>query len=680
MLSTRRSKLRHAISSAATIAIVVIVIIIIVVGAYAALSLGKSTTTPTTTPTTTTTPSGQAPTFVKDNTYVLESPANFQYLDPQVSYYSYDYGVLQNVYETLLWWNGTNGINPIPWLATNFTEVNPSTYVLGLQQGVTFQDGTPFNATAVCFTFDRSLVMDAAQPTGPGVSSGWIIEQLVHHSYFTFYGASPSYNSTWVSDVLGMNFCQVLSNYKVQFNLVHPSASFPVLLAGEWAAIVSPSWVIAHDDPAAITSSGVNYAAYYEHTAGNGTTALNLPASGSKAGTGPYVITSVNPTTYEIILTANSNYWGGPTNYMFGKIKPTIQTIDMKVVGDETTRLLDLKAGKATVVTVTPDNIFSVISRTAYDANGSYISNTPGVVFRGPYPYYNTGWFQFNVNVTNSAGQLLSFQPFADARFRMAVSDAVNVTDVLDSLTYGLDSAANFLYPPGTLPNGTYVANAKPGWSYNLTAAESLLKSACSNPLTSFTYYNGSAIPSGVINNKCSGQTIPLYYQNGDTITEKLLATVAANLNQISATDSLGLTFETVPVPAGTLYTLAGEHQIYGYWAGWIDDYNWAIDWTGPMFSSTGTYPAWSQWNFTYWNNLVSQAALADQQGNISGIVAAAVALGNSNNQADWYWLHEYQLYYWVGSTWVNNWFYNSEFIPNAEYFAALSFAPPASS
>ena len=128
-----------------------------------------------------------------------------------------------------------------------------------------------------------------------------------------------------------------------------------------------------------------------------------------------------------------------------------------------------------------------------------------------------------------------------------------------------------------------------------------------------------------------------MYYQNSDVVTEKILTEAAANLNQISSADGLGLTFTVVPVPAGTLYTLASEHQIYGYWAGWLDDYNWAIDWTGPMFSSTGTYPSWSEWNFTSWNNLVNQAATADQKGDTAGILAATTALGNSANQADWF-------------------------------------------
>ena len=347
-------KKSRAISNTAAIAIIVILVVAVGAGVYFATSGGGGTTTVTTTSTgtgstatvtttstststsvstettgstTSTSSTGPAvePAFAKANTWVAESAANFQYLDPQVEYYTYDNGIMLNVYESLMWWNGTNTAAPIPWLASNMTEVNPSTYVFGLRQGIKFQDGTPFNATAVCFSFYRDLILDAAQPTGPGVSSGWIMEQLTNTSLFSFFGASPDYSPQWVNEVLGTNFCQIINNYKVQINLLYPTGAFPVLMANSWSQIVSPSFIIAHDYPAALMSSDPT-TAYFDHQAGNGTTYLN--AHPGLAGTGPYEITYVNPTTYEVKLTANQNYWGGPPGVQFGPIHPTIQTID----------------------------------------------------------------------------------------------------------------------------------------------------------------------------------------------------------------------------------------------------------------------------------------------------------------------------------------------------------------
>ena len=57
--------------------------------------------------------------------------------------------------------------------------------------------------------------------------------------------------------------------------------------------------------------------------------AKNPGAGTSMAGTGPYVISSVDLETNDIVLQANPNYWGGPYQYMGGaKVVPEIKTID----------------------------------------------------------------------------------------------------------------------------------------------------------------------------------------------------------------------------------------------------------------------------------------------------------------------------------------------------------------
>ncbi len=55
--------------------------------------------------------------------------------------------VSQGLYDTLLHVNARG--NPVPWLASAFKFVNPTTLQLTLRSGVKFTDGTPFNAAAV---------------------------------------------------------------------------------------------------------------------------------------------------------------------------------------------------------------------------------------------------------------------------------------------------------------------------------------------------------------------------------------------------------------------------------------------------------------------------------------------------------------------------------------------------
>jgi len=57
----------------------------------------------------------------------------------------------------------------VPWLATSWSSnANASVWTLNLKHGVKFQDGTPFNAAAVCFNFERAL-SPTLQSKGAGI-------------------------------------------------------------------------------------------------------------------------------------------------------------------------------------------------------------------------------------------------------------------------------------------------------------------------------------------------------------------------------------------------------------------------------------------------------------------------------------------------------------------------------
>lgn len=77
-------------------------------------------------------------------------------LDPALSSALVDRQVMVNIYDTLLQLGPGNKIEPD--LAKTYT-ISPDgmTYTLNLQQGVTFQDGTPFNAAAVKFNLERDM-------------------------------------------------------------------------------------------------------------------------------------------------------------------------------------------------------------------------------------------------------------------------------------------------------------------------------------------------------------------------------------------------------------------------------------------------------------------------------------------------------------------------------------------
>jgi len=653
-------------------------------------------TIPGTTLTGTFTVTGGVPAFVTDNKLIYESGNTYQWMDPHVSYYAYDYWTLWQSVETLLWYEGDNATKIIPWLAESYVRAPDGLhYNFTLRQGITFQDGTPFNATAVWFSLNRLLIIDgtSGDPDAPvaGSQAAWMVQQLVDPDgdYFTAMGASPSYDASWVQDVLDLNFVEVIDEYNVKINIAVPTTQFEPIMAGPWAAIVSPAETISKDYEYGVwgTWDG-DYTTYFENRAGDGDTYFNVPDDGWTFGTGAYYVESVSPTTYRIVLKAYDDYWGGPNNINLPPAgKTRIETIEYRYQPSFTTRLLNLKAGTVTAIQCPEVNIYSVVDQDSWLEDGELVSIISDVTVHGVFPTFNTWWLDFNTNVTNPDGSFRSWQPFADYRLRLAAACAVNMTYANIYVNNRLSVLASNIVPPGTAPEGSYNPDVEPIFSFDMALANQSIRDAYNNPLKSAThtmsYYNGTAIPAGVVDNSFSPtnpKTIRFYVQTGADTFIKVLTTMADNLNTLSGARSgpgkLGLTWEVVLVPGGQQYTLASRHQIDSYMGGWIADYNHVINWMQPMYYSRGTYPSWNLWNITALDDLYSQAVAADEAGNLTELLRINDEMNTLANEILMYmvWWHDTE--YFVRSSWLQGWYHNANF-GSIDLWPAMYFEQP---
>jgi peptide/nickel transport system substrate-binding protein len=188
------------------------------------------------------------------NTLIIGS----QYGDPQsfdpITTFTLTWGMIaSNIFDGLVYRGEDLKIDKSKGLATDWKVISPTDVRFFLRKGVTFQDGEPFNAAAVKFTFDRLL--------GPFGQKG--------PQYFQY---------KTIKEV------KVDDPYTVDFITTVPNPVMITELAGYGAMIVPPAYIQKHGN------------AYF------GTHPI---------GTGPFMVTKYVPGS-EVDLARYTNYWRGP--------------------------------------------------------------------------------------------------------------------------------------------------------------------------------------------------------------------------------------------------------------------------------------------------------------------------------------------------------------------------------
>lgn len=239
-----------------------------------------------------------------DSTFVFGASGDPSSLDPAFASDGESFRVSRQIFEGLVGVKpGT--ADPAPLLAESW-EVSDDglDYTFQLKTGVTFHDGTDFDADAVCFNFDR-------QNNFTGVA------QSASLSYY--WGAlMRGYADTGTSIYGG---CEADGADKVTISLTQPFAGFIPALSLPAFAIQSPTALEKYKaDEVGGTSEAPTLSEY---------------AQGHPTGTGPFAFDSWEPGS-ETTLSAYGDYWGE---------QGQVQKVVFKVIGDTTARRQALESG-----------------------------------------------------------------------------------------------------------------------------------------------------------------------------------------------------------------------------------------------------------------------------------------------------------------------------------------------
>ncbi len=305
-----------------------------------------------------------------------------------------------------------------PALATAWkVSSSGKTYTFTLRRGVTFHDGTPFNAAAVCANFDRWYNFKGAQAN----ASASYYYNVIFTGFKTKDRAKALYQS-----------CRANGQYVAVVRIKRVYGALLNVLTNGAFGIQSPTAMAKYGaNKGRITSDGV-----YVPTGQYG-----VPG-GYAVGTGPFKLVSWKVGD-KLELARNDSYWGK---------KAGLSRLIIRAIADNTARLQALQTGEIQGFdNVAPSDISTIRKNSKLK-----------IVNRPP---FNVGYVGINQAV----------EPFDQLAVRKALAYALDRAQVVRSFYAGRGTVAKEMQPP-SLRFG--YSNSVPTYAYSPAKAKAALTAA----------------------------------------------------------------------------------------------------------------------------------------------------------------------------------------------------------
>jgi peptide/nickel transport system substrate-binding protein len=283
---------------------------------------------------------------------------------------------------------------PEPGLATEW-EANEdgTTWTFQIREGVTFHDGEPLNAEAVCANFDRWYNFEGPLQN-PSASYYW---QVVFGGFATYDEKSGAPEESLFES------CEATGEYTVDLNLTKPSATLIPALSQQAFSIASPKALEEFEaDAGTVDADGVFRP--------EGTFGTEHPI-----GTGPFKFESWTRND-RLVLSRYDDYWGD---------KAILDELILRPIPDNAARLQALQTGEIQGYDlVEPQDIETIEG----DENLQVLDR----------PAFNVAYVGFNI----------SKAPLDNPEVRKAVAHGLDREAVVNNFYAGRGVVANQFMPP----------------------------------------------------------------------------------------------------------------------------------------------------------------------------------------------------------------------------------------
>lgn len=351
---------------------------------------------------------------------VISEASDIVSLDPHGNNDVPSSNVRNNIYETLTYLDGDMEVQPR--LATEWEEIDDTTWQFTLKEGVTFHDGTEFNAEVVEANLERLLDPAVASPR-------MFLYEMV----------------------TGVD---VVDDYTVQINLEYPFAPILAHLAHDAGGMISKD-VIDADYEAALSEAGeeMSVEEYYELREEGGeeheavgdaiTDETGNYIADNPVGTGPFELESRSAGDNVVL----ANY----ADYHDEENAAQLDTVTFKVVPETGARLAEIETGTSHVAGgAEPTNIDRMES---HDSTEVDLTPSLGLSYVG-----------FNVES----------EPLDDPLVRQAISYAIDREAIIEGIYEGVGTPAEGPLAPGVFGYDESVE----GITYDLEYAQELMAEA----------------------------------------------------------------------------------------------------------------------------------------------------------------------------------------------------------
>lgn len=491
------------------------------------------------------------------DTLVVAHKGEMESLDPVYSYDGVTHGLLINVYDTLLKFDGASLTDLLPSVSAavpskdnGLISADGRTYTFPIRKGIKFQGGEDLTPEDVRYSLLRFLLSDVS-----GGPSSLLLEPIL--------GVSSTRNDKGeiIVDFKEAAHAVRVEGDNVVVTLKRPFAPFLSIVA-RWGYIVSKEWAVSHGAWDGTEETWKKFNNFAKDSS---------PFFAAANGSGPFSVARWDIAAKRLTLAANENYFAGA---------PKLKLIHMLTVDEPSTLRLMLETGDADVAEIS----------TKF---AEQIKGNPEVTLYDNLPRLRTDpviFFTLDINMQANPdvgsgkldGQGIPADFFADKNLRQAFEYAFDYESFLKESMGGRGERAIGPAPAGLVK---YDKNFK-RYSFDLKKAEELFKKA----------WGGEVWKKGF-------KFTITYNTSGDMrqIASEILKRNVESLNPKFQIDLRGVTWPS-------FLEKTAKRQMPVWARGWVADYADAHNFYFPFLHSQGRYALSQGYKNPQVDKLIEQA------------------------------------------------------------------------